>query len=109
MPASGLSFIPQTKVPVHSASKAFFHSFTLSLRHQLAARPIEVIEIIPPALNTDLGGKGIHDAHPPVSDFIAAIFTQLQEGKTELTYGFSESISRAGPEQLHQAFERMNP
>jgi uncharacterized oxidoreductase len=107
--SSGLSFIPLTKVPVYSATKAFFHSFTLSLRHQLAASGIEVIEIIPPALNTDLGGKGIHDAHPPVSDFIAAIFTQLQEGKTELTFGFSEAISKAGPEQLHQAFERMNP
>ena len=106
---SGLSFAPLSKVPVYSATKAFFHSFTLSLRHLLAAQNIEVIEIIPPALNTDLGGIGIHDAHPPVSDFITAIFTQLQAGKTELTFGFSEAISKAGPEQLRQAFERMNP
>lgn len=106
---SGLAFTPLTKVPVYSATKAFFHSFTLSLRHLLAARNIEVIEIIPPALNTDLGGKGIHDAHPPVSDFIAAIFTQLQEGKKELSFGFSEAITKAGPDQLRQAFERMNP
>src|ERR1700760_2866026 len=32
---SGLSFAPLSKVPVYSATKAFFHSFTLSLRHQL--------------------------------------------------------------------------
>ncbi|HXD77056.1 MAG TPA: SDR family NAD(P)-dependent oxidoreductase [Puia sp.] len=106
---SGLSFSPLAKVPVYSATKAFFHSFTLSLRHQLAAKGIEVIEIIPPALNTDLGGIGIHDAHPPVSDFIAAIFQQLKEGRNELTFGFSEQITKAGPEQLRQAFTRMNP
>ena len=32
---SGLSFVPLTKVPVYSATKAFFHSFTLSLNHLL--------------------------------------------------------------------------
>ena len=53
---SGLSFVPFTKVPVYSATKAFFHSFTVSLRHLLKSRNVEVIEIIPPALNTDLGG-----------------------------------------------------
>jgi hypothetical protein len=34
---------------------------TLSLRHLLKSRSIEVIEMIPPALNTDLGGKGLHN------------------------------------------------
>lgn len=106
---SGLAFTPMAKVPVYCGTKAFFHSFTLSLRYLLAPSGIEVIEIIPPALNTDLGGKGIHDAHPPVSDFIAAIFTQLKEGKNELTFGFSDSISKAGPDQLRQTFQRMNP
>jgi uncharacterized oxidoreductase len=107
--SSGLSFSPLTKTPVYSATKAFFHSFTLSLRHLLKAKNIEVVEIIPPALNTDLGGKGLHDAAPPVSGFIESIFAQLKEGKTELTYGFSEAMLNAGPEQLKQAFERMNP
>src|SRR5476651_2459582 len=52
---SGLSYVPLTKVPVYSATKAFFHSFTLSARYLLKPKNIEVIEIIPPALNTDLG------------------------------------------------------
>ncbi len=106
---SGLSFVPLTKVPVYSATKAFFHSFTLSLRHWARSRNIEVIEIIPPALNTDLGGKGLHDFAPPVSGFIDAIFEQMEQGKTELTYGFSENMLRAGYEELSQAFQRMNP
>jgi uncharacterized oxidoreductase len=106
---SGLSFVPLTKTPVYSATKAFFHSFTLSLQYLLRSKNIEVIEIIPPALNTDLGGKGLHDYAPPVSDFIEAVFSQLKEGKTKLTFGFSEAMAKAGPEDLQKAFERMNP
>jgi uncharacterized oxidoreductase len=106
---SGLSFVPLAKVPVYSASKAFLHSFTLSLRHTLKARNINVIEIIPPVLNTDLGGKGIHDHAPPVGDFIEAIFEQLRQGKQELSFGFSEAMTKAGPEELQNAFARMNP
>jgi uncharacterized oxidoreductase len=105
---SGLSFAPLTKAPVYSASKAFFHSFTLSLRHLLKEKNIEVIELIPPALNTDLGGKGLHDFAPPVSNFIEAVFKQLKEGRTEITFGFSEAMAKAGPEDLQKAFARMN-
>lgn len=105
---SGLSFVPLAKVPVYCATKAFVHSFTLSTRALLKSRRVEVVEIIPPALNTDLGGKGIHDQAPPVSEFIDAIFKQLAEGKNELSYGFSETVSRAGADVLQAAFSRMN-
>ena len=62
---SGLSFVPLARVPVYCASKAFFHSFTLSLRHLLKSKNIEIIEVIPPALNTDLGGKGMSQQCSP--------------------------------------------
>lgn len=106
---SGLAFVPFTKVPVYSATKAFFRSFTLSSRHLLKGKDIEVIEVIPPALNTDLGGKGLHDAAPPVSDFIDAIFTQLKEGKTELTFGFSHAMANSSQDDVKAAFGRLNP
>ena len=106
---SGLAFVPLTKTPVYSATKAFFHSFTISLRHLLKSRNIEVIEIIPPALNTDLGGKGLHDWAPPVSAFIESIFAQLKEGKTSLTFGFTEQMNQAGQEVLNPVFEQLNP
>jgi uncharacterized oxidoreductase len=106
---SALSFVPFARVPVYSATKAFFHSFTLSTRYLLKSKNIEVIEIIPPALNTDLGGKGLHDSAPPVRDFIQAIFVQLKEGKTELTFGFSEAMAKANPEDIKNAFNRLNP
>lgn len=105
---SGLSFVPLTKAPIYSATKAFFHSFTLSLRHLLSSKNIEVIEIIPPALNTDLGGKGLHDYAPPVSDFISAIFTQLEQGETSLTFGFSETMANADPAKLKETFNQLN-
>jgi len=105
---SGLSLCPLVKVANYSASKAFMHSFTMSMQKELENRNIEVIEMIPPALNTDLGGKGLHDWAPPVSGFIDAIFEQLRQGKSHLTYGTSESLLQANPEQIRQAFERMN-
>ena len=105
---SGLAFVPLSKVPVYCATKAFLRSFTLSLRHMLKDTNIEVIEMIPPALNTDLGGKGIHDGAPPVSDFVASVFQQMKEGKTELTFGMSEGRARVNNETIAEYFNRLN-
>ena len=106
---SGLAFIPLAQAPVYCATKAFMRSFTLSLRRQLKDANIEVIEIIPPALNTDLGGKGIHDAYPPVSEFIETIFEQLINGSNELTFGMSEGRLKANNDTIVQGFNMMNP
>jgi uncharacterized oxidoreductase len=106
---SGLSFVPFAKVPVYSATKAFFHSFTATLRYMLKSKNIEVIEMVPPALNTDLGGVGLHDGQPSVSAFVDSVFNQMKEGKTELTFGFSEVMANANPEALRETFNRMNP
>jgi len=106
---SGLAFIPLANVPVYCATKAFMRSFTLSLRHKLRPTNIEVIEMIPPALNTDLGGKGIHDGYPAVSDFVEAVFQQMKEGKTELTFGTSERRAKENNETITEYFNKMNP
>ena len=106
---SGLAFIPLAKVPVYCATKAFMRSFTLSLRHMLKPTGIEVIEMIPPALNTDLGGKGIHDGQPAVSDFVESVFQQMKEEKTELTFGTSTGRAKANNETITEYFNKMNP
>jgi uncharacterized oxidoreductase len=106
---SGLAFVPLSKIPVYCATKAFMRSFTLSLRHMLKTRNIEVIEMIPPALNTDLGGKGIHDGHPAVADFVEAVFQQMADGKTELTFGTSQTRANANTEHISDLFNKMNP
>jgi uncharacterized oxidoreductase len=106
---SGLAFVPSAAVPVYCATKAFMRSFTLSLRYQMKPKNIEVIEIIPPGLNTDLGAPGIHDNFPPVSDFIESVFEQLHEGRTELTFGTSEDWAKADNERVLPLFNKMNP
>ncbi|SDG06371.1 uncharacterized oxidoreductase [Pedobacter terrae] len=106
---SGLAFVPLAAVPVYCGTKAFMRSFTLSLRHSLKASNIEVIEMIPPALNTELGGKGLHDAYPSVSDFVDSVFEQMGEGKTELTFGTSTDRAEANNETIAAYFKRMNP
>jgi uncharacterized oxidoreductase len=85
--------------------------YKLSHSHMnlLKSKNVNVIEMIPPALNTDLGGKGLRDAASPVAAFIESVFQQLQEGKNELTFGFSDEIIKAGPQDLKNAFNRMNP
>ena len=65
--------------------------------------------MIPPALNTDLGGKGLHDGQPLVSDFVNAVFQQMKESKTELTFGFSEVMAKATPDIINATFNTMNP
>jgi uncharacterized oxidoreductase len=105
---SGLSFVPLAATPVYSATKAAFHSFTLSLRHQLAGTSVEVIEIIPPAVDTDLGGPGLHTFGVKIDEFADAAMKQLGEGSHEVSYGFSRESSRASREQLDEIFQRMN-
>lgn len=51
---SGLAFIPLMTVPVYCATKAALHSFSISLRSQLAGTNVRVFEIIPPMVRTDL-------------------------------------------------------
>lgn len=105
---SGLAFAPLVAAPVYSATKAALRSFTLSLRHQLAKTPIKVVEIIPPAVNTDLGGPGLHDFGVPLNEFADAVFARLKNGDLEIAYGYAEMASRASREELDAAFERMN-
>lgn len=106
---SGLSFSPFAKVPVYSASKAFLRSFTISLRYILKDKNIQVIEIVPPALKTDLGGKGLHDHAPEVGPFVESIFEQLAQGKTELTYGTSADRAKIGAEEFKKEFAKLHP
>jgi uncharacterized oxidoreductase len=106
---SGLSFAPLAGVPVYCATKAALHSFTLSLRHQLAGTPIEVVEIIPPAVDTDLGGPGLHTFGVPLDEFADGVAARLDRGDTEVPYGTAEYVSRASRSELDGVFKRMNP
>lgn len=105
---SGLAFSPLASVPVYCATKAALHSFTLSLRFQLANTPVSVIEIIPPAVNTDLGGPGLHTFGTPLDEFADEVVKRLLAGRIEIAYGFAEKTSQASRAELDAAFLRMN-
>lgn len=51
---SGLAFIPLMSIPVYCATKAGLHSFSMSLRSQLAGTNVRVFEVIPPIVRTAL-------------------------------------------------------
>ena len=95
-------------IPLYCATKAALHSFTLSLRQQLAGTPVEVIELIPPAVNTDLGGPGLHTFGVPVDEFADAAASRLERGEQEIAYGFAEESSHASRAQLDAIFARLN-
>jgi uncharacterized oxidoreductase len=54
--SSGLAFVPMAMTPTYCATKAFIHSYTQSLRYQLKNTAIQVIELIPPYVQTELMG-----------------------------------------------------
>ena len=83
----GLAFTPMAAAPVYSATKAAMHSFSISLRAQLAPAGIQVIEIAPPAVDTDLGGKGVHTYGVPLDEFADSVMRDLEAGKEEIGYG----------------------
>jgi uncharacterized oxidoreductase len=55
--SSGLAFVPSAHYPTYSATKAALHSYSQSLRFQLRKTSARVIEIAPPYVQTELGGK----------------------------------------------------
>ena len=106
---SALAFVPLVIAPIYSATKAALHSFTLSLRQQLIDTPISVLgNPIPPAVNTDRGGKGLHTSGVDVDEFTNAIVNQLESGQLEASYGLAAESSRASREQLDLIFKRLN-
>ncbi|AYV72013.1 SDR family NAD(P)-dependent oxidoreductase [Bacillus sp. PK3-056] len=104
---SGLAFTPMVIAPIYSATKAAMHSFTVSLRHQLSDTSIEVIEVAPPAVNTDLGGAGLHTAGEPLNEFADGIFQGLKEGKVEIGYGSSVNRLRMSRDEVDKHVENM--
>lgn len=71
--SSGLAFVPLAATPTYCAAKAAIHSYSLSLRWQLQGSSTEVIELIPPYVQTHLMGE--HQSRDPrampLQEFIA--------------------------------------
>jgi uncharacterized oxidoreductase len=76
---SALAFMPSALTPTYCASKAALHSYTQSLRYQLRDTSVQVIEIIPPQVQTALQGeRGFDPRGMPLEEYIAETMTLLQ-------------------------------
>lgn len=76
--SSGLAFVPRASFPTYCATKAGVHSYSVSLRHQLRKTPVDVLELAPPALRTELTpGQSRIEAFMPLPDFITEVLGLL--------------------------------
>ena len=68
---SGLAFVPRATTPTYGATKAAMHSYTQSLRFLLRDTSVQVIELVPPLLATDLmPGQRANPRAMPLEEFI---------------------------------------
>jgi uncharacterized oxidoreductase len=81
--SSGLAYVPLAKTPTYNATKAAIHSYSLSLREQLKDTKIEVIEIVPPGVQTHLMPGQADDPHMmPLEDYIAETMANFEKQPT---------------------------
>ena len=93
--SSGLAFVPLAATPTYSATKAAIHSWSLGLRQQLKGTSVEVIEIAPPYVQTELLGP--HQASDPEAMPLAEFTEEVM------------SILETQPEATEVIVERCKP
>jgi uncharacterized oxidoreductase len=81
--SSGLAFVPLAATPTYCATKAAIHSWSLSMREQLKDSSVELVEIVPPGVQTDLmPGHADNAQMMPLADFIAETMALLRQQPT---------------------------
>ena len=77
--SSGLGFVPLAYTPTYAATKAAIHSWSQSLRWQLRDHGVEVIELVPPRVATDLmPGQREDPTSMPLDAFIEEVMALLE-------------------------------
>jgi len=92
--SSGLMYIPLAFMPVYCATKSAVHSLTMSLRYLLRKSGVKVVELVPPAVKTALGGEEDDNGHEemPLDKFIGLAVAGLRSGKDEVVVGSSNRL-----------------
>ena len=93
--SSGLAFVPLPSNAVYSATKAAVHSYTQSLRFQLETSGVEVIELMPPAVRTDMTDEFAEHGISMIStdELVNQTFAALRAGKAEIRPGQSRQLA----------------
>ena len=81
---SGLAFVPLAGFPTYCATKAALHSWTESLRYQLQGSSVEVLELPPPYVQTELTGaqQAADSRAMPLAEFVAESMRLLTSSPT---------------------------
>jgi uncharacterized oxidoreductase len=105
--SSGLAFVPLASAPIYCATKAAIHSFTQSLRVQLAGKRVKVFELAPPPTRTplmdDFGSASYNSRSPGVmrvDRLVAAAIHGLEQDQAAIRPGVSAllyTMSRLAP------------
>ena len=114
--SSGLAFVPMAIIPVYCATKAAVHSFTVSLRHQLRNSAVNVIELVPPYVATDLNRAagqsrpaGSGGSPMPLDEFIAEAMKELSTATEEAAIGFAKmTLAASWTETARAIFSKLN-
>ena len=109
--SSGLASVPLVSAPTYSATKAAIHSYTLSLREQLKGQ-VEVIELIPPGVQTDLTpGQATREGYMPLDDYIDEVMSlfEIQPTPPEIAVERVKFLRNAEAEgRFEQTFATLN-
>jgi len=95
---SSLAFVPYPATPTYSATKAALHSFSDSLRIQVAASGTQVIEVVPPAVRTDLMNQTDSAYAMPLDEYLTEVMSLLE------TKPDADEIIVARAEAIRHAF-----
>ena len=113
--SSGLAFVPLAMTPTYCATKAAIHSYTQSLRYQLKGTAVEVLELVPPYVQTTLMGaqQAADPRAMPLDEFIAEVMDILktQPDATEICVKKVHPLRFAaseGPDKYEQFFQTFN-
>ena len=111
--SSGLAYVPLAITPTYCATKAAIHSWTQSLRHQLRDTNVEVLEIIPPYVQTELTGpqQAADPRAMPLKDYIVETIDilKIQPTPPEICVKNVLFLSRAAENgQYDEVFKTLN-
>lgn len=77
--SSGLAFVPMVATPTYNATKSAIHAYSVALREQLKDTSVEVVEIVPPYVQTTLQGEhqATDERAMPLDAFICEVMDIL--------------------------------
>jgi uncharacterized oxidoreductase len=77
--SSGLAHLPLAPFPTYNGTKAFIHRFSESIRLQLAGTSVKVVELVPPAVQTELvPGNSQNEHFMPLDAFADEVMAILE-------------------------------